>query len=596
MIDRIRTILAEYNPKSYAKVLKKYPDIVAWINTETDQYSPASLNERLYILLVAPPATMPCGKYPAFNTFTLGYRKFCGSRTVCSCAQLAHAATMTEYHQQLSHTERTQRLEKTKATNLERYGVSTPSQNPAVRDLTQATNYQRYGAAYPLQSSEVQARVRATNIERYGVEYPLQSSAVQEKVRATSIERYGEDYMRIARQAFLDNNRGQNPFVVHQAKIKQAIKRNYGVDYPMQCDAIKQRAATTLESNFAVRNPAQLHINTATYAILEDPSAFAKLCEQHSLKNLAEYLGVSESVIWNQHTRYELEYYTKSTRSQYEEEIAAWLCDLGVTFVRNTKVGAKTVDFLINNSVAIEFNGLYAHSEYSYYGKKLGATRYYHRQKLTDCEAAGYRLFTIFEDEWNSKKLSIKNQIKISLGLGSVGVSARKTQVQPINNVAALAFLEQYHLQGGVNSSVYLGCYADSTLIAVMTFLKKQPHEWELTRFASDDAVHPGVFSKMLKYFTRNWPCNTVVSFSDNRWSQGSVYRTNGFILESELKPDYFVTDYRVREHKFNWRKARIASRFGVDVADKTELELTLALKWDRIWDCGKKKWRLTLD
>lgn len=139
-------------------------------------------------------------------------------------------------------------------------------------------------------------------------------------------------------------------------------------------------------------------------------------------------------------------------------------------------------------------------------------------------------------------------------------------------------------MQGCAKSTVYLGAYdTDNKLISVMSFLRKNINCWELNRFASDDFIHAGLFSKMLRFFENNYDCKKVISFSDNRWSWGDVYRKNGFEVEKILNPDYFVTDYKIREHKFNWRKSRIQQRFGIDITDKTEIELTLELGRDRI-------------
>lgn len=534
MLEQLRTTLTPYNPKTYAKVLAKCPELSAWVHQQTDKYSPKNLNERLYILLKSPPNKNACGAYPGFNSYVKGYRSFCGPKSSCECSRAAQSAKLKTFHQLQTQTDKTQTLAKMQATCVERYGVKNPAQHPSVREKMQATCVERYSAETSLGSAVVQEKIKATCVERYGVEYPFQCAEIISKAHATLHQRYGQDFLKPARQAFLLQHNNQNPFVVYQEEIKNAIRSKYDVDHPMQSTAVKYKTANTLESRFSVRNP---------------------------------------------------------VRCQYEEELANWLDSLGVSYLRNKKIKLKTVDFLIEDRIAIEFNGLYAHSQYRHYGKKLGIDKKYHHQKLKDCEQLGIRLFTVFEDEWNSKKDTIKNQILISLGLGKTGVAARKTKVAAIDRVTALGFLQRWHLQGGVASSVYLGCYAGDTLIAVMSLLKKSQTVWDLNRYASDHLVHPGVFSKILKFFERNYHCETITSFSDNRWSQGAVYVTNGFTLDSEIDPDYFVTDYQTRQHKFNWRKARIAKRFGIDVSNKTELELTLALKWDRIWDCGKKKW-----
>lgn len=590
MIEQIKKIIDGKNSKSFFKILSKYPDIVDWINCETLCYSPRSLNEKLYILLKSSPEINPCGKFPVFSSFEKGYRLYCGSKSVCRCSADAHSKKMFDYNQNLSDEEKKRIHEKTKKTNLKKYGVEYVAQNKEIKQKLKQTNQERYGANSPLESKIIQNKIQNTNLKKYGVKYPFQSKEIQNKSHNTAVKRYGSDYMSIARTAFLEKNQNKNPFVVYQEKIKNSLMRKYGVDHPLEDTDILKKSQDTLLNNYGVTNPSQLHISQESYQILEDVDKFTSLCEKHSLKDLANLLNVSESMIWNRHDRYNLDFYSRKSRSQYEEEIAHWLDQSDISYIRNYKINSKTVDFLIDQSFAIEFNGLYTHSENSNYGKKLKIDQKYHYSKYIDCRNQNIKLFTVFEDEWNQRKSIIKNRILVTTNNASKGISARKCVIATIDSLTAIDFLNQYHLQGGIPSSVYLGAFYQNQLIAVMTF-KINKNSYELNRYASDFQIHPGLFSRMLSYFEKNYDYDFVYSFSDNRWGWGDVYNRNGFSVDSYVKPDYFVTNYKIREHKFNWRKSRIQSRFNIDITNKTELELIHELKWDRIWDCGKIKW-----
>lgn len=536
------------------------------------------------------PQQQLCGRYPVFDSFTKGYKTFCGSKQNCECARKNQSRLLKSYHSTKDPEAAQQSLQKQQQTCLERYGVTNPAKNQTIREKIKKTNQIRYNADFPFQSKQIQHKIETTNLSRYGVKRPFENQDIVRKSHETARSKHGSDFMKAARQQFLNNNNNKNPFVVYQEKIKKTLKDRYDVLHPMQNREFFNKSRATLKNNHSVTNPAQCHIDAHTFEILEDKAQFSALCKKHSLKELAEKLAVSEKIIWARHDRYRLDCYTRSVRSQYEEEISAWLSDQGIQHLRNQKLGTKTVDFLAHN-VAIEFNGLYAHSENSFYGKKLGIDRRYHYEKFQLCREKNIRLFTIFEDEWLNKKPIIKNQIRIALGLAKKGVPARKTTVCAISKNTAFEFLNFAHLQGAANASVYLGCYSNCNLIAAMTFLKKKPQEYELTRFATDEFLHAGVFSKMLAHFERLYSPHKIISFSDNRWSLGNVYSKTGFCRDCEIKPDYFVTDYKQRQHKFNWRKKRIHSRFGIDIENKTESQLTRELGWDRIWDCGKTRW-----
>jgi hypothetical protein len=76
-----------------------------------------------------------------------------------------------------------------------------------------------------------------------------------------------------------------------------------------------------------------------------------------------------------------------------------------------------------------------------------------------------------------------------------------------------------------------------------------------------------------------------MVTFSDNRFHTGDLYKKLGFGFEKNIDPDYGYTNGRIRKSKQTFRVAA-----GVN-------ELVEANKqgWHRVWDSGKKKFRLFL-
>lgn len=96
--------------------------------------------------------------------------------------------------------------DKTKATNLRKYGVEHTLQLPHVREQmlestwteeTRAkrctTNIERYGTACVFASKIVQDKIAATNLEKYGSENVFGSKIIQDKIAATNLERYGNE-------------------------------------------------------------------------------------------------------------------------------------------------------------------------------------------------------------------------------------------------------------------------------------------------------------------------------------------------------------------------------------------------------------------
>ena len=86
------------------------------------------------------------------------------------------------------------RTEKTKTTNLERYGVEHAAHSEFFAKKAKETSQERYGHDYPQQSEEVRSKTAETVKERYGVGNVAQVEEFKEKQRATMMERYGVEY------------------------------------------------------------------------------------------------------------------------------------------------------------------------------------------------------------------------------------------------------------------------------------------------------------------------------------------------------------------------------------------------------------------
>lgn len=291
--------------------------------------------------------------------------------------------------------------------------------------------------------------------------------------------------------------------------------------------------------------------------------------------------------------------------SKPEKEIQKFLTENNVKFSPNRQILiGKELDILIEDKkIAIEFNGLKWHSEW--FGKK---DRNYHLNKTEECEKKGYRLIHIFEDEFVNSKELVYSKLKhiLSIDENLPKIPARKCVVKNIYKDDEKTFLEKYHIQGVGCSSVSLGAYYEDELVAVMTFkeLFKDSGEYDLTRFASNiNYICQGVGGKLFSRFIKNYNPKSVVSFADRRWTDmnDNIYLKMGFKLESISKPEYRYYNEKIekfrRFHKFGFRKNILMKKYGKDYnldLSMTETEMVKILGYDRIWDCGLLKYKLT--
>ena len=209
----------------------------------------------------------------------------------------------------------------------------------------------------------------------------------------------------------------------------------------------------------------------------------------------------------------------------------------------------------------------------------------------------GYKVIVIFEDEYINNREIVLSKIRHLFKLDKLPrIMARKCIVKPIIKNDAETFLNCNHIQGFVNSSIYLGAYYNDSLVAVMSFIKEPNDNWNLSRFASDNKyVCCGIGGKLFKYFTRNYTFNTVKSFADKRWTfdtKKNIYLELNFRQEKNMMPEYryIKNGEKIRHHKFGFRKQSLSKKYGLDI-NLTETEMTKELGYDRIWDCGLIKY-----
>ena len=157
-------------------------------------------------------------------------------------------------------------------------------------------------------------------------------------------------------------------------------------------------------------------------------------------------------------------------KSNDELEIFHYIQNLCPDAINGDKtiLNGKELDiFIPSKNIAIEYNGLRWHSEY--YGKD----QYYHLNKLEECLKKGIFLIQIFEDEYKTNKTLIYHKLNHILKCDNhnLKIMGRKCVIQSINYNDAISFLQKYHIQGGVPSTVYLGAFYGHEMIGVMTFL-----------------------------------------------------------------------------------------------------------------------------
>jgi hypothetical protein len=278
-------------------------------------------------------------------------------------------------------------------------------------------------------------------------------------------------------------------------------------------------------------------------------------------------------------------------KSIKEKEMIKWINQFDVNFIKSDKtvLNPKHLDIYIpTKNIAIEFNGLYYHSEYF-------KNKNYHLDKSLDCESKGIHLLHIWEDEWLFKQDIVKSIILNKIGLISEKIYARQCEVRDVEDSKLIrCFLDTNHIQGYTQSSIKLGLFYNNELVSLMTFGYRHTNskkEFELIRFCNKINLNViGAASKLFNYFKKNYDFKELISYSDFRLFDGAMYETLGFTKQHLSKPDYFWCKNLERKHRFNFNKQKLIKE-GYD-PNKTEVEIMHERGYFRVFGCGQYRWK----
>lgn len=303
---------------------------------------------------------------------------------------------------------------------------------------------------------------------------------------------------------------------------------------------------------------------------------------------IAEHIGCERTTVYDILEAAGVERRNEYWHSTAENEIRAVLeSATGKPFPSANKWGRQLDLYNDELKLAVEYCGLYWHCEYH----KTYHDRQRHVSKFKLCRENGIRLITVFEDEWISRREIVTSVLLGKAGVFQRRIGARKCKLVEVERQKAIDFVNRWHLQGakGIAVTRAIGLEHNGELLATMLL---GPHHRSgtdalvLSRLCFAGGVQiVGGATKLLAAVKER----PILSWSDNRWSDGGVYRTLGFELDGELPTDYSYVDLKSKVPK----RVSKQSRKKKEPSELTERELAIRDRLFRIWDCGKYRWVL---
>lgn len=563
--------------KSFALPLwlkRSRPDILNWIISETNIYSIKNIMEGVHIVLNGPPPLCSCGNPRKFNTFENGYRIGCNLGNKC--------IDVTK-----------NRTEKQKITLLEKYGVTNSAQLDFVQEKIRNTNLQKYGTTHHSRNETVKQKTLSTrksrpghakrqqlektkqnNLLKYGVTHHMKLTSQQEKVKNTNLERYNCEFP-------MQNEKSAK-------KMRETYVKNNDIN------RVNNKRKQTMLKKYGVDSAARISLSSDTLKVLTDKDTFVNFVTDKTREQVLQELNIHDHTLYLYAQKYDATHlFVRPLISNFEKEVAQYLDDIGVSYSQNdrTVIAPRELDFYISeHKLAIECCGLYWHSENS-----AGRGRNYHYEKYKSCCESDITLLTIFQDEWENNKEKVKARIRINIDTQLERIYARNTVVCELDTVTSKTYINANHLQSYAQSSVKLGLYHGDELVSIMTFGKcryNKNFEWELIRYCSTKSVIGGA-SKLWEYFRKKYNPTGVVSYSDNRYFSGNMYKALNF-TEKKTHIGYFYTDYKTKFNRLQFQKHKLVEQ-GHDI-NKSEWQIMQECGYDRIWDCGQTTWTYQSD
>ena len=483
-------------------------------------------------------------------------------------------ATLLERYRDINYNNR----EKAKQTSLERYGEVHYTNQEKIAKTKAAFSEEK--------KKEIKEKTKQTILDKYQ-NLENYNNIRLEKSKQTKLEKYGDEYYNNLEQANTTReNFSEEKKKEIENKKKITLMKKYGKNY---IEVLKNKRIETCIEKYGVENPMmveEIKEKSKNNQNLKYGKHREKIVEK-SRQTCLERYGV-ENIFKTQD--FPRKY--PGHISEPEQEIRDFLKSLNVEFDTNCRNIISTKEHLLeldiyipSKKVALEYDGLYWHSEYF-------KPNNYHALKSDLCRKKGIRLIHIFGDYWENKKEICKSIIKSSLNIYDRKIYARKCKVMDIDDLTYKNFLEENHIQGPVNSFIRKGLFYNRDLVQVIGVGKSRfkKDEYELHRMCTKlNTQVLGGFSKLLKSLN----LKSLITYVDLSLFNGKGYESIGFKFVKKNPPNYWylLKGCGKRFSRQSCQKHKLKKLLGESFdSSLTEVENMHKASYVRIFDSGNLK------
>ena len=364
-------------------------------------------------------------------------------------------------------------IEKRNKTMLERYGTLSTSQfidyskidYTARNEKSKKTNIEKYGVDNVAKSKEIQDRIKKTNIKKYGGIAPACSNEIKDKQRKTILKKYGSYSNMPGPKAC------HNKFIKYRSELSDSLDLewldessfrgkydNGPIYYTFKCN----KCGKIFKDDFHSGLPICRNCN---------PTLNGSSNQEESIYDFIKSVYSGEVI---RHDRKVLE--------------------------------GKELDFYFPElKVAIEYNGTYWHGYRKDTTIPLSEFKKKVEEKRLICESKDIRLITIDEADYMDRP-DVYNRFIQDTICPRKRVFARKCVVKEIDTNTARDFCEYYHVNGFKGGYKKLGLFYNDELLIVAIFGKHPKYENECIRLVYKTGYDViGGWAKITKHFGKKF-------------------------------------------------------------------------------------------
>ena len=418
-------------------------------------------------------------------------------------------------HQFCSHycqTQSSQRAEKCKKTNLEKYGVEVPTQNKDVIEKRKRNNLKKYGVEHvtqteshklkkqqtllehygvtvPFLNKEIKSKAVQSTIDHYGTDNPFKLEFFQQKAKQTKIERYGTEYCtqnpQIIQKVIETNlNKTESQWCEILEKRKKTNLERYGTEYSSSSQIVKDKIKQSCIDQYGVEYPAQTDKSKSSHKLYRFEN-FIKNLKDDNIELLTSkdalintdcdltFKCLKCGYVWTQcqtMSIQKIDCIDCKPKSSEELELLNFIRSIYngpiITNSRTIIPHCELDIYLPDLKLAFEYNGSYYHSVNNPNVRSIDVN--YHLRKTVKCMNADIRLVHVFDFVWKNRKDQFKNFIKSLVG-DAIMIEKKDLYFLMLDDNQIHQFKSEYCI-GDFNYNYCYGIFYKDEIISMISF------------------------------------------------------------------------------------------------------------------------------